>query len=63
MPCPVCNKTKDGENDHRFCVLELLKSGNIKNLADWCRLCEPKPETKILGKKRVKLSSLPVSSN
>ena len=55
MPCPVCNKPKDGEADHRFCVLELLKAGNIKNIADWCRLCEVKPETKILGKKKIKL--------
>lgn len=54
MPCPVCNKPKDGESDHRFCVLELLKAGNIQTVADWCRLCEV-PETKVLGKKKVKL--------
>ena len=53
MPCPVCNQLKDGEADHRFCVLELLKSGNIQSVADWCRLCEV-PETKVLGKKKVK---------
>ena len=53
MPCPVCNKPKDGEADHRFCVLELLKSGNIQSVADWCRLCDP-PETKVIGKKKGK---------
>jgi len=55
MPCPECNKPKDGETDHRFCVLELLKAGTIKNIADWNRLCEVKPETKILGRKKIKL--------
>jgi hypothetical protein len=54
MPCPICKLPKDGEADHRFCVLELLKAGNIKNLADWCRLCEV-PETKIIGKIKVKI--------
>ena len=51
----MCKLPKDGEADHRFCVLELLKAGNIKNLADWCRLCEV-PETKIIGKIKVKIS-------
>ena len=55
MPCPMCKLPKDGVADHRFCVLELLKAGNIKNIADWCRLCEVKPETRILGKKKIKL--------
>lgn len=54
MPCPMCKLPKDGVVDHRFCVLELLKAGNIKNIADWCRLCEV-PETKIIGKIKVKI--------
>jgi hypothetical protein len=34
MPCPVCNE-RIGEADHRFCVLDLLKSGQIKTSREW----------------------------
>jgi hypothetical protein len=55
MPCPKCNKPKSPEEDHRFCVIDLLHEKVITSYADWCRLCEVKPETKILGKKKIKL--------
>jgi hypothetical protein len=58
MPCPECNKPKDGEADHRFCVLELLKKKVIASKADWDRLCDPKPQSKILGKKLVRLPKI-----
>jgi hypothetical protein len=54
MPCPICKLPKDGEADHRDCVLELLYEKVIKSYADWCRLCEV-PETKIIGKIKVKI--------
>jgi len=34
MPCPVCNE-RIGEADHRWCVLDLLKSGSIKTAREW----------------------------
>ena len=37
MPCPVCYQTI-GEADHRMCVLQLLKSGEIKSVSEWTNL-------------------------
>ncbi len=48
MPCPVCNQNI-GEADHRMCVLNMLKSGEIKSVAEWEKLAK-KPETIIIRK-------------
>ena len=42
MPCPVCSESV-GEADHRFCLLELLKSGKIKSVHEWERMSSDTP--------------------
>ncbi len=42
MPCPVCDQSI-GEADHRFCVLDLLKSGQIKTASEWTKMSSDKP--------------------
>lgn len=49
MPCPVCNE-RIGEADHRFCVLDLLKSGTIKTAKEWEKMSADKPVTIRKGK-------------
>ena len=49
MPCPVCN-CSIGEADHRFCVLDLLKSGTIKTAKEWEKMSRDKPVTICKGK-------------
>ena len=52
MPCPKCPNPK-GE-DHRNCVLELLKEKTIASYSDWLKLWEV-PETKIIGKRKIRI--------
>ena len=42
MPCPVCNE-RIGEADHRWCVLNLLKSGEIKTAREWEKMSADAP--------------------
>jgi len=49
MPCPVCNE-RIGEADHRFCVLDLLKSGTINTAKEWEKMSRDKPVTIRKGK-------------
>lgn len=51
MPCPVCYESI-GEADHRFCVYNLLKTGEIKSAAEWTKMASDKPVT--IRKGRVK---------
>lgn len=49
MPCPVC-EMPIGENDHRWCVLDLLKSGKIKTASEWTKMARDKPVTIMKGR-------------
>ena len=49
MPCPVCNE-RIGEADHRFCVLNLLKSGEIKTAREWEKMSAEKPKSVLKGR-------------
>ena len=51
MPCPVCDMPI-GEAEHRWCVLDLLKSGKIKTADEWTKMASDKPVT--IHKGRVK---------
>ena len=51
MPCPVCLQAIS-ETGHRFCVLDLLKSGKIKSSSEWENMCKDKPMTIRKGKVR-----------
>jgi hypothetical protein len=42
MPCPVCYQPI-GEADHRMCVYNLLKTGEIKSAAEWTKMSEDAP--------------------
>jgi hypothetical protein len=44
-----------GENDHRWCVLDLLKSGQIKTSREWEKMARDKPAKPVtICKGRVK---------
>jgi hypothetical protein len=49
MPCPVCNE-RIGEADHRWCVLNLLKTGEIKTVREWEKMSADKPVTIYKGR-------------
>jgi hypothetical protein len=54
MPCPVCNE-RIGEADHRWCVLNLLKSGEIKTAREWEKMSADAPAKPVtIYKGRVK---------
>ena len=54
MPCPVCNE-RIGEADHRWCVLNLLKTGEIKTTREWEIMSRDKPTKPVtIRKGRVK---------
>jgi hypothetical protein len=54
MPCPVCD-LPIGENDHRWCVLDLLKSGQIRTSREWEKMARDKPAKPVtICKGRVK---------
>ncbi len=42
MPCPVCYE-RIGEADHRMCVFNLLKTGEIKTADEWTKMASDKP--------------------
>lgn len=53
MPCPVCDlPIGHPASDHRWCVLDLLKSGQIKSSDEWTKMASDKPVT--IHKGRVK---------
>jgi hypothetical protein len=49
MPCPVCYESI-GEADHRMCVYNLLKTGEIKTVAEWTKMSSDKPITIMKGR-------------
>lgn len=49
MPCPVCYQSI-GEADHRMCVYNLLKTGEIKSAAEWTKMSAEKPATIYKGR-------------
>jgi len=51
MPCPVCYQPI-GDADHRMCVFNLLKTGEIKSAAEWTKMSSTKPVT--IHKGRIK---------
>lgn len=50
MPCPVCSLPL-GE-DHRMCVLRLLKEGTIQTVSEWTAMSTDKPKTIRKGRVR-----------
>jgi hypothetical protein len=49
MPCPVCYESI-GEADHRMCVYNLLKTGEIKSAAEWTKMASDNPVTISTGR-------------
>lgn len=54
MPCPVCYESI-GEADHRMCVYNLLKTGEIKSAAEWTKMASDAPAKPVtIRKGRIK---------
>jgi hypothetical protein len=55
MPCPVCYLEPGSGADHRFCLVELFRSGKIQSIAEWSELSRAKPKTYVKRRVIVKI--------